>query len=410
MARRKIREYDAKKLLGEKIEGYDFKGVYIGPNTKLETLEKENPWLKSEKLVVKPDQLIGKKGKHKIILVNATWEDAKKFLKEHIGKEIEIKGIKGKLNRFFIEPFVEHDKEYYLAILTKRDYDEILFSSKGGVDIEENWDSVKSLKIPVGKKLENKELKELLKGENKKLAEFTKEVYKFFVEQDCSYIESNPLAFDKNNTPIPLGLVLELDRCADFKHMNDWEFKFPESFGKAYTKEEQFVRDLDAQTGSSLKLTMLNPKGKVWLLVAGGGASVVYSDTVADLGIGPELANYGEYSGNPSKNDTYYYAKTILDLMTRDEVSGKVLLIGGGIANFTNVATTFTGIIQALEEYAEKLRKLKVRIYVRRGGPNYEQGLEWMKKTGERLNLPIDVYGPETQMTKIVALAKEVLK
>lgn len=31
---------------------------------------------------------------------------------------------------------------------------------------------------------------------------------------------------------------------------------------------------------------------------------------------------------------------------------GKILIIGGGIANFTNVASTFKGIIRALEEYA----------------------------------------------------------
>jgi hypothetical protein len=30
-------------------------------------------------------------------------------------------------------------------------------------------------------------------------------------------------------------------------------------------------------------------------MVAGGGASVIYADTVADLGLGSELGNYGEY-------------------------------------------------------------------------------------------------------------------
>lgn len=33
-------------------------------------------------------------------------------------------------------------------------------------------------------------------------------------------------------------------------------------------------------------------------MVAGGGASVIYSDTICDLGGAKELANYGEYSGN----------------------------------------------------------------------------------------------------------------
>jgi hypothetical protein len=34
------------------------------------------------------------------------------------------------------------------------------------------------------------------------------------------------------------------------------------------------------QTGASLKLTILNPKGRIWTMVAGGGASVIYADTV----------------------------------------------------------------------------------------------------------------------------------
>lgn len=54
-------------------------------------------------------------------------------------------------------------------------------------------------------------------------------------------------------------------------------------------------------------------------MVAGGGASVVYSDTICDLGGVNELANYGEYSGAPSEQQTYDYAKTILSLMTREK-------------------------------------------------------------------------------------------
>lgn len=54
------------------------------------------------------------------------------------------------------------------------------------------------------------------------------------------------------------------------------------------------------------------------------------------------MANYGEYSGAPSEQQTYEYAKTILNLMTKEKnPEGKILLIGGGIANFTNVAATF---------------------------------------------------------------------
>ena len=58
---------------------------------------------------------------------------------------------------------------------------------------------------------------------------------------------------------------------------------------------------------------------------------------------------------------------------------GKKLIIGGGIANFTNVATTFKGIVRALKEYQVQLQENQTEIYVRRGGPNYQEGLRVMK-------------------------------
>lgn len=40
--------------------------------------------------------------------------------------------------------------------------------------------------------------------------------------------------------------------------------------------QEAYIADLDAKSGASLKLTILNPKGRIWTMMAGGGASVVY--------------------------------------------------------------------------------------------------------------------------------------
>lgn len=81
------------------------------------------------------------------------------------------------------------------------------------------------------------------------------------------------------------------------------------------------------------------------------------------------------------------------------------MLIGGGIANFTNVAVTFNGIIHAIRDYQDALRAHAVKIYVRRGGPNYHEGLRAMQELGMSLNLPIFVFGPDTHMTAIVAMA-----
>lgn len=50
-------------------------------------------------------------------------------------------------------------------------------------------------------------------------------------------------------------------------------------------------------------------------MVAGGGASVIFADTIVEKGGVEELANYGEYSGAPNEGQTYEYAKTIIDLV-----------------------------------------------------------------------------------------------
>merc|ERR1712055_1107897 len=95
-----------------------------------------------------------------------------------------------------------------------------------------------------------------------------------------------------------------------------------------------------------------------------------------------------------------------LSLMTRQRhPDGKVLIIGGGIANFTNVAATFKGIKQALEEFQSSIREHGIKIFVRRAGPNYQEGLRVMREVGQNLGIPLFVFGPETHMTAIVGMA-----
>jgi ATP citrate (pro-S)-lyase len=71
-----------------------------------------------------------------------------------------------------------------------------------------------------------------------------------------------------------------------------------------------YIQKLDASS-ASLKLTVFSPEGRIWTMVAGGGASVVYPDAIAAHRFAHEPANYGEYSGAPSEGQTYEYAKTI---------------------------------------------------------------------------------------------------
>jgi ATP-citrate lyase beta-subunit len=418
MAQRGIREYHGKKMIARHLKthmgkehGYDGHIVLVDKNTNWEALSKENPWLTKGTLVAKPDQLFGKRGKHGLVLVNKNLAETKAWVLERLGKESKVGETTGVLTHFIIEPFTTHETEYYLAIKSHAEGDTIYFSTQGGIYVEENWDKVLQIPVPTIEGIEavdlEKALPESLKGHRKLIADFIRGMYKFFATLHFAYLEINPFAL-VGETIIPLDLVAKLDDTAEFAAADLWgdDLEFPASFGRLLSPEEEKVRELDAMSGASLKLTVLNPQGRVWNMVAGGGASVIYADTVCDLGFADELAIYGEYSGDPSTQLTYEYAKTVCDLMTRKPDSkgrAKNLIIGGGIANFTDVAKTFTGIIMALKEYAEKLRSVKTRIFVRRGGPNYHEGLAKIKAAAEEFGLPISVHGPEYHMTRIVA-------
>ncbi len=422
MAKQAIREFDAKRMLARGLAetsggrfSVDPRLVLVSADTDLDGLAQAHPWLEATKLVVKPDQLFGKRGKNNLLCLNASLEDAKRWISERLGREITITQTTGqttgRLTHFLVEPFVPHGREYYLGITTAREHDSIYFSTQGGVDIEEAWSSVVETRVGVLDDIDavGIELPADLEDPETVTA-FAKALYEFFVSYHFAYLEINPFALEQGKVVL-MDVKSRVDDYAAFPCAEKWgALEFPKPFGTTQTPEERRIEELDERTGASLKLNLLNPSGRIWNLVAGGGASVIYADTVVDLGLAEELANYGEYSGDPSMEDTYEYTKVVLDLMTREQDRQgrpKFLLIGGGIANFTDVASTFTGIIKAIEEYADRLKAVDARILVRRGGPNFETGLANMRSLGERLKLPIEVFGPETHMTKIVRMVLE---
>ncbi len=432
MAHKAIREADGKRMLARLLKNYSQgrfsipdKFVTVSPGTDMTKLPKQHKWLTTEKLVVKPDQLIKRRGKNNLVLVGANYDQAKEWIKEKTTLPVTIhgkfdadgnpvdKGTIGQLTHFIIEPMVLHEDsdEYYVAIMSTKTGDSILFYHKGGVNVGDIDTKALRLEVPIGSfptaaEIEKELLDKAPTSRKNRIAAFVEALFKFYADLNFTYLEINPIAVTKDSI-IPLDLAAKLDDTAHFESGAKWgNVEFPAPFGRTLTKEEAYIEELDSQTGASLKLTILNPEGRVWTMVAGGGASVIFADTITDLGFMNELANYGEYSGDPSEEFTYLYAKTILELMTKKvNLNGKFLLIGGGIANFTDVANTFKGIIRALKEYRAKLQENQVKIYVRRGGPNYQEGLCQMRKLGEELGLPIEVYGPETHMTKIVSLA-----
>jgi ATP citrate (pro-S)-lyase len=375
-----------------------------------------SPSLLQTKLVVKPDCLFGKRGKHDLVGLNLDYVEAEAFIKARMNKIVDMDGIVGRIDCFIIEPFVPHDAEYYLCLQTERTGIKLSFSDHGGMDIEENWDKVKSVEIPTGATPDAARLAPLLSTLQLEIRpgieKFIQATFAVFEDLDFTLIEMNPFTLDSAGAPFPLDCRGEVDDTASFKSAKKWgDIEFPLPFGRTMSAQEAYVHSLDEQTGASLKLTILNPKGRVWTMVAGGGASVIYADTVGDLGLANELGNYAEYSGGPNTQETYLFARTLLDCATANpDGRGRALIIGGGIANFTDVAATFKGIIQAIRERADAIKAAKMRLFVRRGGPNYKVGLKMMEALGNELQIPIEVFGPEASMTGICKLGIEYVK
>lgn len=425
MARKKVREYDAKRLLKAAFrrllgQALPIQVAQVNAETDFSALLQSQPWLANTKLVVKPDMLFGQRGKHDLVGLNLAYPQAEAFIRERLNRTVTVNGCTGPITTFVIEPFQPHKEEYYMSVQSDRLGYEILFCEAGGVDIEENWDKLRTIKFDTADELSGGTVAPLISTMplevRPQLEDFIISIFKVFLDLDATLLEMNPFTLipgeDGAPCPFPLDIRLELDDTARFRSAAKWvDAEFPLPFGRTLTSAEEAVMSMDEATGASLKFTVLNPKGRVWLMVAGGGASVIYTDTVGDLGFAQELGNYGEYSGAPNTAETYAYAGTVLDCVTAaPDGRGRALLIGGGIANFTDVAATFQGIITALKERSEALKAAQVRIFVRRGGPNFQKGLDLMRKVGDEIGIPVQVYGPESSMTGICAEAIAYVK
>ena len=79
--------------------------------------------------MVKPDQLIKRRGKLGLIKVNVDYATVQQWVKERLGKDQKIGRASGKLRKFIVEPFVAHkeSEEAYVCIYSGRDSDVILF-------------------------------------------------------------------------------------------------------------------------------------------------------------------------------------------------------------------------------------------------------------------------------------------
>ncbi|HZR47042.1 MAG TPA: ATP citrate lyase citrate-binding domain-containing protein [Candidatus Manganitrophaceae bacterium] len=372
--------------------------VVITAADQLDRLAQANPWLRESKLVVKAHEAIGSRMKLGLVKVGLDLTAARKASEEMLGKELN--GMK--ISQVIISELIVHKEEFYLAVKSVREGAELLLASVGGIEVESNWEKVKRTAIPLGTDPTRDQLlslakeagfKEPLAG---KVADFALKLYQCYDQEDGSYIEINPLVTrDSDGELVALDAVTMVDGDSRFRHP-DWNFTFASEFGRPYTNDERAIMEIDSRIKGSVKFIEI-PGGDTALLPAGGGASVYYADAV--LALGGKIANYAEYSGDPPDWAVEALTEKVCSLK-----GIKRIIVGGAIANFTNVKKTFAGIINGFRKAKAEGKLEGVEIWVRRGGPFEKEGLAAMKAL-EAEGFNIHVYDRYTPLTDIIDYA-----
>ena len=371
--------------------------VVVTSVDELEKLGHANEWLKKSKLVVKAHEALGSRFKLGLVKVGLNLKEAEAATKEMIGRQVGSITV----SQVIVSEMVPHKEEYYCAVKSTREGTDILVANCGGIEVESNWDRVKRLAVEVGQQPSEEALERLAKDAGfsgstlKKMAEFAGKMFTCFDSEDAQYLEVNPVVLREHGHEhelIALDAVTLLDGDAKFRHP-DWNFAFAAEFGRAYSKHEMEVMAVDSKIKGSVKFIEI-PGGDTAMLPAGGGASVYYSDAV--VARGGKLANYAEYSGDPPDWTVEVLTDKVCSLP-----GIKNIIVGGAIANFTDVKKTFGGIINGFRKAKSEGKLKDVKIWVRRGGPREKEGLDAMRALKEE-GFDINVFDRNTPLTDIV--------
>ncbi len=383
------------KKWGMSVPGY----VVVTSAEQFEQATIAHPWLKDFRLVVKAHEAVGSRMKLGLVKVDLDLAAAQRAVKEMLGKTL---GGGMTISQVIVSEMIPHKEEYYISVKSTREGAELLLASVGGIEIESNWDKVKKLSILIGEVPSKNDLLDLAKraGFDKDqvpgIAEFAAKLHQCFENEDAQYLEINPLVLRSPGREwVALDAVTLLDADARFRHP-DWDFSFAAEFGRPYSENERAVMEVDSKIKGSVKFIEI-PGGDTALLPAGGGASVFYTDAVVALGGKP--ANYAEYSGDPPDWAVEALTERVCSLPDI-----KRIIVGGAIANFTNVKKTFAGIIAGFRKAKAAGKMNGVEIWVRRGGPYEKEGLAAMK-TLEAEGFLIHVFDRHTPLTDIVDLS-----
>ena len=273
-----------------------------------------------------------------------------------------------KVRRLYIESGVDIAQEFYLGLTLDRERSQvaIMASKEGGVDIEEvaehrpeaifkEWaDPAVGLTAFQCRRLG---FKLGLTGKaHGQFVNLLMNLYRAFVEKDCSLVEINPMVLTPTGEVLALDAKITFDDNATFRHSDIAE-----------------LRDLDEEEPLEVRaknydLSYIKLSGNVGCLVNGAGLAMATMDILKYYGVEP--ANFLDVGGGATTEKVTEAFKILLD----DKVDAIFVNIFGGIMKCDVIAN---GVVAAARSVG-----LSVPLVVRLEGTNVELGKKILAESG----------------------------
>jgi succinyl-CoA synthetase beta subunit len=349
-------------------------------------------------IVAKVQVLSGKRGKSGGVKICANEKQLLEYCRQFFDKD-----FLGEKVRFIqLSEKVDIEEENYISIT----YDTVLkipfllFSKKGGVDIEEvrknEPDSIIRADIDPFLGPDRKQLEK-----NSVPFDFAMRMWDVFWKYDARLVEVNPFAKLKNGDFVAIDSKIILDDAGLLRH-KDLDVLPKGSISAIASERELLAREIDAEDyRGTAGSKFIEFDGDIAVLASGGGASLMLMDSL--YGAGGVPANYTEYSGNPPREKVEKLTKIAL---SREGLTG--CLVAGAVANFTDIFETLSG-------FADGLKKIRPKpdypIVIRRGGPRQKEAFEMLEAFAKKEGFDIHMFGPETPISvaakKMVEFSKK---
>jgi succinyl-CoA synthetase beta subunit len=323
-------------------------------------------------VVVKAQIHAGGRGKGGGVKLAASMDEVGTLARDILGMTLVTHqtGPEGRLVRkLLVEAGQKIQKELYLSLLVDRATASIVImaSRDGGMDIEEvalkTPERIVKVYVDPLMGIQGYQLRrvgfglELPPAAMKQFSGLLASLYKFFVTNDCSLVEINPLILTEDDQVLALDAKVDIDSNALYRH-----------------RDLLALRDLDEEDpmeveASKYNLNYINLDGNVGNIVNGAGLAMATMDIIKNAGATP--ANFMDVGGGASAEQVENAFRIIL---ADDKVKAVLINIFGGILRCDIFAQ---GVVDAARKTG-----IRIPVVVRMEGTNVDEGKKILKDAG----------------------------